>query len=71
MSDSQFKTWFNKNYSLSYNGKFCGLDRISNLPLFRHKLERLLVRSQSRRRAPLGDVISMSINHNSIKLYVR
>ena len=65
-----FRKWFNKNFSLSYCGKFCGLRRLGDkLNLFVHKLEKVLSRSKCQ--APLGDVISMSINGCKIKLYFR
>ena len=67
-----FKTWFNNNYSLSLNGKWSGLDRVNNLPLFEHKLNKVLSstsRYGSRRR--LEDVITMRVSGQICKLYVR
>ena len=68
----EFKTWFNKNFSLSFNGKFKGLDVIENLPLFKHKLNKVLTstsRYGSRRR--LEDVITIKVSGNICKLYYR
>lgn len=67
-----FKTWFNQNFSLSLNGKWSGLDRVSNLPLFEHKLNKVLSTSSrygSRRR--LEDIITMRVSGQTCKLYYR
>lgn len=67
-----FKTWFNQNFSLSLNGKWSGLDRVSNLPLFEHKLNKVLSSSSrygSRRR--LEDIITMRVSGQTCKLYYR
>lgn len=67
-----FKTWFNNNYSLSLNGKWSGLDRVNNLPLFQHKLNKVLSstsRYGSRRK--LEDIITMRVSGQICKLYVR
>ena len=37
-----YKTCFNKNFKLSLNGKFVGLDRVYNLQLFEHKLKKVM-----------------------------
>ena len=67
-----FKTWFNQNFSLSLNGKWSGLDRVSNLPLFKHKLNKVLSTSSrygSRRR--LEDIITIRVSGQTCKLYYR
>lgn len=67
-----FKTWFNRNFTLSLNGKYAGLDRVSNLPLFEYKLIKVLhstSRYGSRRR--LEDVITMRVSGQTCKLYYR
>ena len=54
-----FKTWFNRDFSLSLNGKWSGLDNVVNLPLFEHKLNKVLSstsRYGSRRK--LNDIIT-------------
>lgn len=69
---NSFKTWFNSNYSLSLNGKWSGLDRVSNLPLFEHKLKKVLS-SQSLygSRRKYEDVIIMRVSGQTCKLYYR
>lgn len=64
------KTEFNKNFTLSLNGKYAGLDRIQNQPLFFHKLAKVL-KPSSKYRKPLGDTISMRVSGQTIKLYFR
>ena len=67
-----FKTWFNANYSLSLNGKWSGLDRVQNLPLFVHKLNKLLsTTSRYGSRRKLEDVITMRVSGQTCRLYVR
>lgn len=67
-----FKTWFNQNFSLSLNGKWSGIDRLENLPLFQHKLNKVL-NSTSRygSRRKLEDVITMRVSGQTCKLYYR
>lgn len=67
-----FKTWFNANFSLSLNGKWAGLDRVSNLELFKHKLNKVL-NSTSRYGSlrKMQDVITMRVSGQTCKLYYR
>lgn len=67
-----YKTWFNRNFSLSLNGKFVGLDRVANLSLFEHKLNKVL-HSQSRygSRRKYEDIITMRVSGQTCKLYYR
>lgn len=67
-----FKSWFNQNFSLSLNGKWSGLDRVSNLPLFEHKLNKVLTstsRYGSLRKQQ--DIITIRVSGQTCKLYVR
>lgn len=67
-----FKTWFNANFSLSLNGKWSGLDRVSNQPLFEHKLNKVLsstLRYGSQRKKQ--DIITMRVSGQTCKLYYR
>lgn len=67
-----FKTWFNRNFSLSLNGKYAGLDSVINLSLFEYKLNKVLLsttRYGSRRK--LEDVITMRVSGQTCKLYYR
>ena len=67
-----FKTWFNSNFSLSLNGKWSGLDRVKNLPLFLHKLNKVMMSSSrygSQRRK--ADIITMRVSGQICKLYYR
>lgn len=66
-----YKTWFNKNFSLSLDGKFKGLDCVSNLPLFRHKLQRYLSGSNFTYSRVLGDSFVMRVSGQTCKLYFR
>lgn len=67
-----FKIWFNRNFSLSLNGKYAGLDRVVNLPLFKYKLNKVL-NSTSRygSRRKLEDIITMRVSGQICKLYYR
>lgn len=73
MSDfDTYRRWFNKFFSLSYNGKFVGLLRLVErgiFDLFVYKLTKLLRDDKHRR--PLGDIICMRIRGVNIKLYSR
>lgn len=68
-------TDFNKQFSLSFDGKYKGLPfALSQLPrpeLFYHKLNNKLTGVKSRYGARLGDVISFSVSGHSVKLYLR
>ena len=67
-----FKTWFNQNYSLSLDGKWSGLDRVKNLPLFELKLNKVLsITSLYGSRRKLEDIITMRVSGQTCKLYVR
>lgn len=68
---NEFRKWFNRNFSLSFDGKFKGLSylvSIVNPELFAYRLYKKL---SGRFRCPLGDIISMRISGHSIKLYSR
>lgn len=67
-----YKSWFNANFSLSLNGMWSGLDRVENLPLFEHKLNKVLTTSSrygSVRRKQ--DIITMRVSGQTCKLYWR
>ena len=67
-----FKTWFNKNFSLSLDGKWKGLDNVINLRLFEHKVNKVLTTSSrygSRKR--LQDSFSFMCSGQRCKLYYR
>ena len=63
------KTEFNRNYSLSFDGKFKGFDYIENKDLFFHKLQRLLRRLE--RTTGVTDRLVMKLSGHSIVLYCR
>ena len=63
-----FRKWFNKTFSLSLNGKFVGLSRLSNWQLFAYRLYKIL---NGYYRKPFSDVISINLRNESIKLYNR
>lgn len=67
-----FKTWFNENFSLSLNGKWRSIDHVTNLKLFKHKLNKVL-NSTSRygSRRKFEDVIIMRVSGQTCKLYYR
>lgn len=69
-----YRRWFNKHFSLSYNGKFCGLLRLREkgvFELFVHKLASLLRRFENKRHCSLGDIITMKVKGTAVKLYLR
>lgn len=71
MNDN-YKTWFNANFSLSLNGKWSGLDRVQNITLFQHKLNKVLnttSRYGSQRRKQ--DSFTMRVSGQICKLYYR
>lgn len=67
-----FRVWFNQNFSLSINGKFKGLLRLSEFKIdwkrFAYRLYKLLGGFY---RKPLTSLINMSFHHVSLKLYLR
>lgn len=71
-SFDEFRTWFNKMFSLSLNGKFVGLGRLSEYRIdwnrFQYKLYKIL---NGYYRKIFSDVIFMSFHGVSIKLYNR
>lgn len=71
-SYEQFRTWFNKMFSLSLNGKFVGLGRLFEYRIdwkrFQYKLYKIL---NGYYRKVFSDVISMSFHGVCIKLYNR
>ena len=62
------KTEFNRNFTLSLNGKFKGFDCIENKDLFIHKLNKKLHR-RSPASKPLGDKLVMKVSGQVIVLY--
>lgn len=67
-----FKTWFNRTFSLSMDGKWKGLDEVNNLPLFKNKLNKVLTstsRYGSQRKK--ADIIVMRVSGHTCKLYFR
>lgn len=67
-----FKTQFNRDFSLSYGGKFIGLDTLPNRALFEHKFKKIVtLRLHDRKRKPLGDVIVFRCSGKTVKLYYR
>lgn len=69
---TSFKTWFNSNFSLSLDGKWKSIDHVINLPLFEHKLNKVL-NSTSRygSRRKLQDIITLRVSGQTCKLYYR
>lgn len=66
-----YRRWFNRNFSLSFNGKFVGLLRLGDkLELFIHRLGKYLNR-------PLNpwtktpDIITIKLSGDVVKLYNR
>lgn len=65
-----FKIRFNKDFSLSYDGKFVGLDSLPNRALFEHKFVKIVERRSPHAR-PLDDVITFKLCGKVVKLYYR
>lgn len=71
----QFRKWFNKRFSLSFNGKFksvtfLAIESKHLYELFLHKLTRLFSKSFNGRYQPASsDVIVLRVCGNTIKLY--
>lgn len=63
-----FRKWFNKMFSLSLNGKFCGLLRLKDWKRFAYRLYKEL---NGYYRRPSRDVIVMKVSGDIIKLYNR
>ena len=63
-----FRAWFNRMFSLSLNGKFCGLGRLKNWQLFAYRLYKIL---NGYYRKPASDVICITLHSERIKLYNR
>ena len=67
-----FRRWFNQRFSLSMNGKFFGLLRLSERGIdwkrFQYKLYKLL---NGYYRKPTDDIISIRMHGVSLKLYNR
>lgn len=63
-----FRTWFNKIFSLSLNGKFVGLLRLKNWQLFAYRLYKIL---NGYYKKPASDVIVITLKNEKIKLYNR
>ena len=61
-----FRTWFNKMFSLSLNGKFVGLLRLKNWQLFAYRLYKIL---NGYYKKPASDVIVITLKNEKIKLY--
>ena len=64
----KFRTWFNRMFSLSLNGKFVGLLRLKNWKRFAYRLFKEL---NGYYRRPSSDIITMCISGQTIKLYNR
>lgn len=64
-SNNMTKSEFNRNFSLSFDGKFKGFDYIENKDLFVHKLQRLLRRLE--RTTGVSDRLTMKFK--AIRLY--
>lgn len=64
----KFRTWFNKMFSLSLNGKFVGLLRLKNWQLFAYRLYKIL---NGYYKKPAPDVICFTLHCVIIKLYNR
>lgn len=71
----QFRKWFNKRFSLSFNGKFKSITFLAIeskhlYELFVHKLTRLLSKPFNGRYQPASsDIIVLRVCGNTIKLY--
>lgn len=65
-----FKYHFNRDFSLSFNGKFIGLDSLPNRALFEHKF-RKIVESRDLHKKPLGSVICFKLSGKVCKLFYR
>ena len=63
-----FRKWFNSMFSLSLNGKFCGLLRLRDWKRFAYRLYKLL---NGYFRKPTPDIICMRLSGQVIKLYNR
>ena len=67
----ELRRWFNKNFSLSLDGKFKGLSTaasVLNLDNLLYKLYKVL---SGRYRKPVGDVLVFRVSGHSVKLYAR
>ena len=62
-----FRTWFNKMFSLSLNGKFCGLLRLKNWKHFAYKFYKYL----SGRYRHVCEIITFTSCGQHVKLYNR
>lgn len=70
-SFDELRKWFNKNFSLSLNGKFKGLAtaaKVINLDLLLYKLYKVL---NGYYRKQFGDVLTFRLNGSIVKLYFR
>lgn len=63
-----FRLWFNRMFSLSLNGKFCGIGRLHDWKRFAYRLYKLL---NGYYRKPVSDVIVIRMSGQIIKLYNR
>lgn len=61
---------FNRNFKLSANGKFVGVNNpMINTELLFHKLERLLRKENNNRCAPISYPVTMRVSGVTCKIY--
>lgn len=70
MEKDIFKKWFNSQFSLSYKGKFVGLDSLASREHFEMKFKRIVM-NRDRRKKPLSDIIEFKTIGGKVKLYPR
>lgn len=63
-----FRRWFNQRFSLSLDGKFAGLLRLKDWKRFAYRLVKIM---NGYYRKPFGDIITMRVSGQTIKLYNR
>lgn len=68
---TSYRKWFNKNFSLSFDGKFKGLSTIALLIDVERLAYRLFKILSGRYRKPVSDVICIRLSGHVIKLYAR
>lgn len=72
-----FRKWFNKNFTLSLNGKFKGISTLLRLfgeKYFQHfifKMNKALLGRHGRYLREVGDVLAFVVKGCKIKLYFR
>lgn len=64
------KRQFNRNFKLSVDGKFMGVDNsIVNTKLLLAKCDRLLRKESDRRKPPIKYPVKMRVSGHDVKLY--